>query len=416
MFTEIRTKFILISAVLLSALTLSTAIAAKVPIVIGEFQADARPIAVAKFTNEGAATRFNFANVIANDLASSGEFEPKSQNETVDVLVSGVIKPASQGYMVEMKVFDAVQGKSLLSYQVPANDRSARAAAHHLSDVIYEKLTGVKGIFSTRVAYISVIGSGRNRTYELIVSDVDGENQSVITRSPAPIMSPTWSPDGRKLAYVSFESGNSSIYAQDLATGSRTVVSSRPGVNSSPAWSPDGSKLAVTQSQGTGNLDIFVLDLATGSSKQLTRSSAIDTEASWSADGEFIYFTSDRAGQAQVYQVSSQGGKAKRVTFVGNYNSRPRVSADGKHLSVVHLNDGKYQIGMVNKSNGQVITITDGRLDESPSVSPNGKVVIYSTKRNRQGGLAIVRADGSSKPHYLSTVGDVREPAWSPFR
>lgn len=416
MFAEIRSKFFIVVFASLIYAALTSHVQAKVPIVIGSFQADARPIAVAPFSNEGAASTFDFAHVIASDLASSGEFEPKGQNDVVDVLISGVVMPAASGYVVQMNVFDAVQGKSLFSYKVPTNDRSARAAAHHLSDVVYEKLTGVKGIFSTRVAYISVVGSGRNRTYELIVADMDGENQTVVARSPAPLMSPTWAPDGRRLAYVSFESGNSQIYVQDLSTGSRTVASSRAGVNSAPAFSPDGTKLAITQSGGTGNLDIYILDLATNSSKRLTRSSSIDTEASWSEDGETIYFTSDRAGQAQVYQVPSNGGTAKRVTFVGKYNSRPRVSADGKHLSVVHLNDGKYQIGMVNRSNGQVITITDGRLDESPSVSPNGKVVIYSTKRNRQGGLAIVRADGSSKPHYLSTVGDVREPVWSPFR
>ena len=414
MFANYRTNVLIAISILFVGL--SSSIQAKVPIVIGGFQADAKPVSVAPFSNEGAATSFDFAHVIASDLASSGEFEPKGQNDIVDVLISGVIQPAAQGYVVQMNVFDAVQGKSLFSYKVPADDRSARAAAHHLSDVVYEKLTGVKGIFSTRVAYISVIGTGRSRTYELIVADMDGENQTVIARSPAPLMSPTWAPDGRRLAYVSFESGNSQIYVQDLSTGSRTVVSSRAGINSSPAFSPDGTKLAITQSAGTGNLDIYILDLTTGSANRLTRSSAIDTEASWSADGETIYFTSDRAGQAQVYQIPSSGGTAKRITFVGKYNSRPRVSADGKNLSVVHLNDGKYQIGMVNRRNGQVVTITDGRLDESPSVSPNGKVVIYSTKRNRQGGLAIVRADGSSKPHYLSTVGDVREPAWSPFR
>jgi len=416
MFAEVRSKFFIALAAIIALTSVSTSLEAKLPIVIGGFQDDARPIAVAPFTNDGASSSFDFAYVIASDLASSGEFEPKNPNDIVDVLISGKLLPAAQGYVVQMDVFDAVQGKSLLSYSVPADDRTARAAAHHLSDVVYEKLTDVKGIFSTRVAYISVVGTIPNRTYELIVSDVDGENQTVVARSPAPLMSPTWSPDGRRLAYVSFESGNSQIYVQDLSSRSRRVVSSRAGVNSSPAWSPDGKKLAVTQSQGTGNLDIYILDINTGSSKQLTRSSAIDTEATWSEDGKTIYFTSDRAGQAQVYQVSSRGGSAKRVTFVGKYNSRPRVSPDGKSLSVVHLNDGNYQIGMVNRNNGQVVTITNGRLDESPSVSPNGKVVIYSTKRNRQGGLAIVRADGTSKPHYLSTVGDVREPAWSPYR
>jgi len=410
-------KSILFSVIpCISILLMSSLSAAKVPIVIGGFQDDARPIAIAKFNDANGLSNFDFSHVIASDLASSGEFEPKNQNEIVDVLVTGELVQAAQGYMIQMNVFDAVQGRSLFSYKVPSNDRMARAAAHHLSDVLYEKLTGVKGIFSTRVAYINVQGTGRNRIYELVVSDVDGENQTVITRSPAPIMSPAWSPDARRLAYVSFESGNSQIYVQDLATGGREVIAPRPGVNSSPAWSPDGTQLAITQSGGTGNLDIYIVDLQTGRSKQLTRSRSIDTEATWSEDGQTIYFTSDRAGQAQIYQVSSRGGEAKRVTFTGKYNARPRVSADGKSLSVVHLNDGKYQIGMVNRITGQVVTITNGRLDESPSVSPNGKVVIYSTKRNRRGSLAIVRSDGSSKPHYLSTVGDVREPAWSPYR
>lgn len=411
--------------------------AAKLVIPVGGFVDDATPIAVTPFEFQGEGTTpYDFAELISGDLASSGEFDPMSRSDMVvkadhgalfnyddwrllgaDIVVSGqVFETGSGSYNLVVHLYDTIRSKQLLTYNLPVNSRNLRASGHHLSDVIYEKLTGVKGIFSTRVAYVNVVGDWANKTYELIVSDVDGENQAVVARSRAPLMSPTWSPKANKLAYVSFENGNSEVFIQDLATGSRTSVSSKPGVNSSPAFSPDGKKLSLTLTQGSGNLDVYVMDLGSGNIKRITDSSAIDTEANWSDDGETLYFTSDRAGQPQVYQVSKNGGEAQRISFIGKYNARPRVSADGKSLAVVHAVEGQYRIAMLNHSNGQVLTLTNGSLDEAPSVSPNGRVVIFATQRNGQGVLATVPTDGSSKPQFLPAVGDVREPAWSPFR
>ncbi len=411
--------------------------AAKLIIPVSGSVDDATPVAVLPFEYVGTSSApYDFSEVIEADLQSSGEFDPMSRADMVvkpndgaifnygdwrllgaDVVITGKYFETSPGqYNLVMDVFDTVRTKKIITYSLPVNSQNLRASAHHLSDVIYEKLTGIKGIFSTRVAYINVVGGFNNKTYELIVSDVDGENQAVVARSRAPLMSPAWSPDGRQLAYVSFESDNSEIFVQDLSTGSRRSVSNKDGVNSSPAFSPDGKSLAVTLSRGTGNLDVYVMDLASGRVKRITDSRAIDTEANWSEDGQSIFFTSDRAGQPQIYKVSKNGGTAKRVSFVGKYNARPRVSVDGKNLAVVHVDEGAYQIAMVNYKNGQILSLTDGSLDEAPSVSPNGRIVIYATTRDGKGVLATVAADGRSKPTYLPAVGDVREPAWSPFR
>ena len=433
------TKYNLFKMVLLSfAFSLLNSLsAAKLIIPVTGSVDDATPVAVIPFEYAGTSSApYDFADVIAADLQSSGEFDPMSRSDMVvkpsdgalfnysdwrllgaDIVVTGkVFQTSPDNYNLVMSAFDTVRATQLLTYSLPVNSHNLRASAHHLSDVIYEKLTGVKGIFSTRVAYINVIGGFNNKTYELIVSDVDGENQAVVARSREPLMSPTWSPDGRQLAYVSFESQNSEIFIQDLSTGSRRSVSSRDGINSSPAFSPDGKSLAITLSRGSGNLDVYIMDLVSGRVKRLTESRAIDTEANWSEDGQSIFFTSDRAGQPQIYKVSKNGGTAKRVSFVGKYNARPRVSADGKNLAVVHVDEGAYQIAMVNHKNGQILSLTDGSLDEAPSVSPNGRIIIYATTRGGKGILATVAADGRSKPTYLPAVGDVREPAWSPFR
>ena len=428
----LKTVILSFTFILMSSLS-----AAKLIIPVSGSADDATPVAVIPFEFVGTSSdTYDFAEVIASDLLSSGEFDPMFRGDMVvepsegdlfnysdwrllgvDVVVTGKYFEISQGnYNLVMDAYDTVRSKKIITYSLPVNSRNLRASAHHLSDVIYEKLTGVKGIFSTRVAYINVVGGFNNKTYELIVSDVDGENQAVVARSRAPLMSPAWSPDSRQLAYVSFENDNSEIFIQDLSTGSRRSVSNKDGINSSPAFSPDGKSLALTLSRGSGNLDVYVMDLASEKLKRLTDSRAIDTEANWSEDGQDIFFTSDRAGQPQIYKISKNGGSAKRVSFVGKYNARPRISADGKNLAVVHVDESAYQIAMVNHKNGQILTLTDGSLDEAPSVSPNGRIVIYATTRDGKGVLATVAADGRSKPTYLPAIGDVREPAWSPYR
>ena len=240
-----------------------------------------------------------------------------------------------------------------------------RRTAHRLADMIYEELTGIRGVFATQVAYVTATGQGSNQLYRLVVADADGENEFPIMESPDPIMSPAWSPDSRQLAYVSFEGDVSSIFVQTLRTGNRIKVSSRPGINGAPAFSPDGRKLVLTLGGADGNLDINVLDLASRELTRLTTNRAIDTEGSWSPDGQEIYFTSDRSGGPQIYKVSSSGGTPERVTFEGGYNARPRLSPDGEKLAMVHLDRGNYRIAVMDLARNDLLVLSTGRQDES---------------------------------------------------
>ena len=279
----------------------------------------------------------------------------------------------------------------------------------------------MRGVFSTRIAYVTVARTpgqapGRLRSnYRLVVADADGENPRVMVESPEPIMSPAWSPDGRKVAYVSFEARQSEIYVQDLRSGSRKRVSARPGVNGAPAWSPDGQTLAVSLSRQDGNLDIYTLDTNTQVLTRLTSGPAIDTEPAWSLDGQQIFFTSDATGGPQVYRVATAGGSAQRVTFEGPYNARARVAPDGKQLAVVHNDRGNYRIAVVDLARSTTQVLSDGRLDESPSFAPNGEMLIFATREGTRGVLATVSTNGRIKQRISTLEGDVREPAWSPF-
>jgi TolB protein len=340
------------------------------------------------------------------------------------VLVIGrVLQPGPDQYEIQFQVFDVLRGQQLLGYRQPATAADFRRSAHRVADLIYEKLTGVRGVFSTRIAYVTVVrspgqaaGKGRIRSsYRLVIADADGENPRVMVESPEPLMSPAWSPDGRQIAYVSFEARRSEIYVQDLRSGSRKRVSARPGVNGAPAWSPDGRKLAVSLSRQDGNLDIYTLDINTQVLTRLTSGSAIDTEPAWSLDGSQIYFTSDATGGPQVYRVGADGSGARRVTFEGSYNARPRVAPDGKQLAVVHNDRGNYRIATVDLARSTTQVLSDGRLDESPSFAPNGEMLIFATREGARGVLATVSANGRIKQRISALEGDVREPAWSPF-
>jgi len=398
----------------------------------------AAPIAVVPFGWQGAgAPAFDLAGVVGADLRSSGRFAPLAVADMVsrptqaaqvrfqdwrvldaDYLVIGTLTEDSPDrFTAVFQLFDVTRGEQLTGFRLQAGRADLRATAHRIADMIFQEITGIPGVFSTQIAYVSEERrSDGTKRFRLIVSDADGENARMVADSPQPLMSPSWSPDARRLAYVSFEGNQSAVYVQTLRTGTRERVSARAGVNSSPAFSPDGRTLALTLSRDAGNLDVYTLDLTTQVLRQLTTDNAIDTEAVWAPDGRSLYFTSDRAGGPNVYRVSAEpGARAERVTFEGVYNARPRLSPDGKQLAVVYGQSNTYRIGVVTVANGELEILTTGRLDESPSFAPNGAQIIYATREGTRGVLASVSTDGRIRTQIASVAGDVREPVWGPF-
>ena len=397
-----------------------------------------RPIAVVPFGWEGqaAGAPLDISGVISADLTRSGRFAPIPVDDMLQqpttgvevdfddwsilgveaVVVGRVTQTGDNAYSVQFQLLDVFGRDQLVGYRMPASRGTMRRVAHRAADMIYEKLTGIKGVFDTKVAYVTAQQRGAQRLYSLYVSDQDGENEFKIMESNDPIMSPAWSPDSRRLAYVSFEGNRSSIFVQTLRTGNRIQVSSRPGINGAPAFSPDGRKLVVTLGGVDGNLDIYVLDVNSRATKRLTTHRAIDTEGSWSPDGRYIYFTSDRSGGPQIYRVPADGGSAERITFEGSYNARPRMSPDGSKLAMVHLDRGNYRIAVMDMKRKDLLVLSAGRQDESPSFAPNSDTLIYATRQNRDGVLESVTADGLIRQRLASGQGDVREPVWSPFQ
>ena len=417
-------------------LSLTGRAAAELRVEITEWNIEPAPVAVVPFAWEAGTANapLDVSAVIAADLRRSGRFKPIDSDDMLSrptrgadmdfddwrilkveaVVIGRVEQTGDNAYSVQFQLFDPFRGTQLLGYRMPASRGTLRRVAHRAADMIYEKLTGIKGVFATRVAYVTA--ADRGRRYELIVADQDGENEHTILESRDPIMSPTWSPDSRQLAYVSFEGSRSSIWVQTLRTGNRLRVSSEPGVNGSPAFSPDGRQLVMTLGGTDGNLDLFLMDLATRSKRRLTRHRAIDTEGSFSPDGRYIYFNSDRAGGPQVYRVPVSGGTPERVTFEGGYNARPRLSPDGQRLAVVHNDRGNFRIAVIDlERDKQLVVVSAGRQDESPSFAPNGDTLIYATRQSRDGVLETVTADGLIRQRLESRGGDVREPVWSPF-
>ncbi len=397
----------------------------------------ALPIAVVPFGWQGPGSPpVDLAEVINADLQRSGRFKtipridmlarPTSAEQIefkdwraldTENLVVGEIRPqGTGGYEIRFQLFDVYKGEQLTGYTIPTTRPNLRATAHRIADLIYEKLLGVPGAFATRVAYITSVrqADGGSRI-DLKVADADGFNPETIVSSTEPLMSPAWSPDGSKIAYVSFEGGQSAIYIQGVYTGQRTKVTSFKGINGAPAWSPDGRKLAMTLSKD-GNPDIFVFDLATRKLRAITRHYAIDTEPSWSPDGRNLVFTSDRGGKPQIYRVSAFGGRAERVTFQNSYNARASYSPDGKLLVVVTSDEGHYRIAVQDLETGVMQVLSQGSLDESPSFAPNGSMIIYASKKGGRGVLAAVSVDGRVRQRLALQEGDVREPIWSPFK
>lgn len=396
------------------------------------------PVAIVPFGWEGDGPEIplDVVKVIRDDLFRSGRFAPIDESKMLQkptdgadvdfkdwgfvgveaVVVGKVIQTGANAYNLQFQLFDVFGRRQLVGYRMPASRGTMRGAAHRAADMIYKELTGIDGVFRTKVAYVTAKREGEGRLYSLIVSDQDGFNEHTIMESADPIMSPAWSPDSRQLAYVSFEGNQSSIFVQTLRTGNRFKVSSKPGINGAPSFSPDGRKLVVTLGGAEGNLDIYVLDINSRRTTRLTTHRAIDTEGTWSPDGRYIYFTSDRSGGPQIYRVRANGGTPERVTFEGSYNARPRLSPDGARLAMVHNDRGNYRIAVMNLERKDLLVLSTGRQDESPSFAPNSDILIYATRQGRDGVLETVSADGLIRQKMASRAGgDVREPVWSPF-
>jgi len=394
------------------------------------------PVAIVPFKWEGGyALSEDVAKVVNDDLSRTGLFKmvkrdnmlsfPSTQAQmyfrdwrvsATDYVLIGRIKPGTGGQViVEFELYDILKEQRLLAEQVSAGSANLRDISHYIADMVYEKLTGLRGAFSTRIVYVTAERLGNKRyRYKLQLADSDGARPRTILESREPIMSPAWSKDGKKLAYVSFETSRPSIYVQDLATGQRQRVQSFKGLNGAPSWSPDGQKLAIVLSKD-GNPEVYVLDLQRRQLTRVTHHYGIDTEPSWSPDGQSLIFTSDRGGQPQIYRVHLASREITRLTFEGRYNARGRLTQDGRFLAMVHQSGGTFHIAVQDLRKDRVEILTETSLDESPTIAPNGSIILYATQEGTRGVLGGVSLDGRVKFRLPASEGDVREPAWSPY-
>ena len=432
-----KPKNALLSAAVLLLSLLAGAAHAALYIEITKGVEVAVPVAIVPFKWTGPEPRppQDIAAIVRSNLARSGRFKPLPEKDMLarpdsesdinfknwrlidsDYLVVGNIDYlGGDRYKIRFRIYDVFKGKQLDGYMLSVSGTRLRRAAHHVSDIIYEVLTGEPGAFNTEVAYVTASGAGKDRRYTLWVADSDGHNAQALMNSREPILSPAWSPDGKRLAYSSLEdNGHQVVFIQEVASGRRQLVASHLGLNGAPAWSPDGKRLALSMSKD-GNPEIYVIDLASKKTRRLTRHWAIDTEPAWMPDGKSIIFTSDRGGRPQLYRVPAMGGKARRLTYEGSYNARAAVSPDGKKVAMIHRTNGKFRVAVLDLETGYLRVLTEGSLDESPSFAPNGSMILYATSSGTRGVLAAVSVDGRVRQRLTVQEGDVREPAWSPF-
>jgi len=386
------------------------------------------PIAITPMAGETAQPQ-SVSEVVAADLARTGLFkliptaglpiptEPSEVNfpdwasRAADALVIGKVQAQGDGRLeVRFRLFDVQKSAQLASFSYVVAPQQLRATAHRIADVIYEKLTGDKGVFSTKITYVVKRG-GR---HELQVADADGFNPQSVLASKEPIISPAWSPDGSSIAYVSFDQKKPIVVVQNLAQGTTRVVANFRGNNSAPAWSPDGRSLAVALSKD-GLTQVYRIAATGGEATRLTQSSGIDTQPAFSPDGKWIAFTSDRGGTPQIYRMPASGGEPTRLTFDGSYNVGPRFSPDGKYIAFVQREGGRYRIALLELATSQVVSLTDGTLDDSPTFAPNGKMILYEAQVGGRGQLAAVSSDGKVRQRLSSSAGDVQDPAWGPL-
>ena len=387
------------------------------------------PIAIAPFRGD-AESQQKIAAIVQADLERSGQFRAVDggagagldetsrpdlspwRQKTADSLAVGSVSRLADGrFDVRFRLWDVVRGQSLMAEGFVVVAADLRLAAHRIADMIYEKLTGEKGVFSTRIAYVTKAGT----RYNLWVADADGENAQSALASAEPIISPAWSANGRQLAYVSFESRKPVVYVHDVATGNRRLIANFRGSNSAPAWAPDGRSLAVTLTRDGGS-QIYTIPATGGEARRLTQSGSIDTEPLYTADGRSLYFVSDRGGSPQVYRMPSNGGEPQRVTFTGTYNISPSLSPDGRWLAYISRISGAFKLQVMELATGNVQSVTDTTADESPSFAPNGRLIIYATRQGGAEALMTTTLDGKIKARLPGRGGDIREPDWGPFQ
>ena len=405
-------------------------------IIIDQGQDNPVKVAVVPFKMSGDLEEaVNLSDIIAFDLIRSGQFDPlPSENmlslpsnaqevffrdwrilKTDYLVIGGATEAGDSKISVFFELYDVVNERKMEGRSFLIDPIHWRDVAHKISDLVYEKVTGIRGAFSTQIMYVLANNSGTsNASYSLQIADSDGERSRTLIESPEPILSASWAPDGNKVAYVTFETGRPSIVVEAIDGSYRKRITDFKGINGSPVFSPDGRSLALVLSRD-GDPEIFIMDLETEALRRITRHHAIDTEPSWAPDGKSIIFTSDRGGRPQIYRVELSTNFIERLTFVGDYNARARLLPDGKHLVFVHRKEGVFHIAWQDLERDVIQVLTQTALDESPSLAPNGTMLIYATQNQGRGILVVVSIDGRVKYRLPSSLGDVREPAWSPF-